>query len=413
MDGSLTLWNVDDHSANAYQLADHADPMSNSTEAAKLSQFCLDCHDNDGAAAEASPFAPFTGSGAPPEVDSTHWSGSSHNTGGVTCFGDGSGGCHGSGHGSEKLVMLAPYDVPAIDPDRSEEREDFCFECHDSDGMSTIDVVAQYSSATNHQVTAPGPGAKINQRHDIYPADQAYSGGLVTCKNCHQQHMNTDAAPVGDPDTGLALATYDKTSTYTDDGSNLDYQDSSSDWDPTNPQGATGGPYSEPDYIQFCLACHDGTTPPGVTMSSGMGNMAILYGADNHGTVAGNTGSKTGKGKLKLPWNTQANFDAGDDPPYSYAALNCTTCHGSHGGDNIFNLKSEITVDGQALSVGGTGASYPGISGTTYVLPTSGGNQRDHYFGAWCTFCHTMDSHPGKDEEDACTGAHEHGGGSF
>ena len=70
---------------------------------------------------------------------------------------------------------------------------------------------------------------------------------------------------------------------------------------------------------------------------------------------------------------------------------------------------------GQTLTVGGVGnlneAQYNGS--TTYTLPEIGGVQTDHYWGAWCTFCHKMDGHPGKVEVDACTGGHMHGGGAF
>jgi starvation-inducible outer membrane lipoprotein len=77
-------------------------------------------------------------------------------------------------------------------------------------------------------------------------------------------------------------------------------------------------------------------------------------------------------------------------------------------------LKSEITIAGVQLTVGGTTtlneAHYAG--NTSYEFPLIGGVQVDHYWGAWCTFCHKVDAHPGKVELDACTGGHMHGGGS-
>jgi hypothetical protein len=83
-DGFITLWNVDDHNATPIQLSKYANPFTDTAEAAKLTQFCLNCHDTDGAAAEAAPSAPFTGSGAPPKIKDNpdHWTPSSHNTGG-------------------------------------------------------------------------------------------------------------------------------------------------------------------------------------------------------------------------------------------------------------------------------------------------------------------------------------------
>ena len=73
-------------------------------------------------------------------------------------------------------------------------------------------------------------------------------------------------------------------------------------------------------------------------------------------------------------------------------------------------------VAGEVLTVGGAAGflDEPAYNGSsTYTLPLIGGQQTDHYWGAWCTFCHKGDAHPGKVEADACTGAHMHGGGSF
>jgi hypothetical protein len=110
--------------------------------------------------------------------------------------------------------------------------------------------------------------------------------------------------------------------------------------------------------------------------------------------------------------------------------MNCNTCHGAHGTGNIYNLRTSITVAGVQMSVGGVGANA-GIydpartpDATVYTLPplTSGGKksvdtvngvQTDHYWGAWCSFCHKMNGHPGKVETDVCTGGHMHGGGAF
>ena len=147
-------------------------------------------------------------------------------------------------------------------------------------------------------------------------------------------------------------------------------------------------------------------------------NIATAYnGTDQHGSGDGSTGSRnTSKGGLKFPWVNTANDSLNGDPDQNYAAMNCTTCHGAHGTGNIYNLRESITVAGEVLTVGGVGGflddpAYAGSS--TYTLPVIGGNQEDHYWGAWCTFCHKGDSHPGKTEADACTGAHMHGGGSF
>jgi hypothetical protein len=230
--------------------------------------------------------------------------------------------------------------------------------------------------------------------------------------NCHDPHANTDAEPVADPDDGLALPLYNVSNVYTEDGHNLAY-DAGGNLDPINPEGSGGG-NQEIDYIQFCLTCHDGTTPPGVVMSANMINMADAYGSDQHGNSEGSSGSRTGKGNLKQPWTTAADFAAGNDPSNPYAAINCNTCHGPHGTGNIFNLRNSINVAGTQMTIGGpAGSQFNGFSGTTYTLPEVAGNQTDHRWGAWCTFCHNMSAHAGVTEETDCQGGHMHGGSNF
>ena len=73
-------------------------------------------------------------------------------------------------------------------------------------------------------------------------------------------------------------------------------------------------------------------------------------------------------------------------------------------------------MGGVTMTVGGVGGftDEPAYFGSdTYTLPLIGGQQTDHYWGAWCSFCHKADAHPGKVETDSCTGGHMHGGGAF
>jgi hypothetical protein len=402
---------------------------------------CLSCHD-DGQASNLDPddlsgtptagqtyTSPFTNSGRPADITPTadSWNDAAHNrpiaTSGsspVTCVGDGTNGCHGSGHGSDQNSLLAPATgatVAAID---------FCFTCHDGSPAAN-NIFAQFNTGTNYQSTTEG-GALINQRHDITSADQTYSGSSVTCANCHLVHVNNDSNPVLDPDTALPLAFYSSTGNYTEDGWSFDYN-SGGDADPTNPLGGSG-PVPELDYIQFCLTCHDGTLPDGPTMSADnpVVNIADAYAGDQHGLGTGSTGSTINKGNLKPPWNTQAAYEAGNDPSNNYAALNCTICHSPHGTGNIHNLREEIWVAGRQMSTGCPGGATPepedddpwcassqfaAKEGTSYTLPVNGGSQNDHEYGAWCTFCHNMSAHRGVSETTTCTSAHKHGANSF
>jgi hypothetical protein len=113
-----------------------------------------------------------------------------------------------------------------------------------------------------------------------------------------------------------------------------------------------------------------------------------------------------------------------DDSNPAYAALNCTTCHGAHGTGSIFNLRESINVGGVQMTVGGwvgdtigedpNNPGSPRVGQTTYTLPlvTRDNKQSDHYWGAWCSFCHQMESH-GQAEDNACRSGHMHGAGAF
>lgn len=161
-------------------------------------------------------------------------------------------------------------------------------------------------------------------------------------------------------------------------------------------------------------------------MDGNMENIADAWaGGDVHGAGnAAGAGGSTNKGALKVPYVTAAADGANEDPSTRYAAMNCTTCHGAHGSGNIFNLRTSITVAGVVMEVGGAGnMPVPAriTDPTVYDLPpmdgrnvnTSTGVQTDHYWGVWCSFCHKMDTHPGKVESDSCTGGHMHNGGAF
>lgn len=196
----------------------------------------------------------------------------------------------------------------------------------------------------------------------------------------------------------------------------------------------------EPDFVTFCLTCHDGTTPAGVTMPPTMVNVATeFFTRDQHGSVAGNTGTQISKGYKKTPWTTSTQFNAGQEPANPYAALQCATCHDGHGSGNIFHLKDSIDVAGYQMKIGGEGQCANGTScgpwtaangfsrsgNTTYTLPCSGGNgnpdcsqnptgsQAYLRWGAWCSFCHTQSAHTGVTESTSCNTGHAHGGGNF
>jgi hypothetical protein len=412
--GQVKLFDPD--GGSSITLSAYADPIDpgGSADAALLTDFCLGCHDTNGS-------TPFSTPGQTVDV-SAQWTSASHNANGsVSCLGDGEFGCHSSGHGSKKLTLLAPHDVPPTPPANTEEQEGFCFNCHDG-STATTDIETLFTGGTNYQVTSLS-SAVVNQRHDVlYDDQQNYSNAFVECNTCHSPHEDSNAEPVQDVDTGASLPPYNYTNTAYNSGG---------DQDPTNPLGSTGNP-AQPDYIQFCNACHDGdTTGTGATMTAGMLDIASAYASDQHGKVGSAGGS--GNGFLKFPWRAaNANCSSGswngstwtdgiwtDCPELTvdYAALNCTTCHGAHGSDNIFNLRSSITVAGVQMTVGGWSGDTLGTPNsanmsadhTVYTMPLTGGVQVDHDWGTWCSFCHQLEGH-NKSETTGCTSSHMHGG---
>jgi predicted CXXCH cytochrome family protein len=430
-DGQVTLWNVDDHNADAYQLSQRANSLSLS-ENYKMENFCLNCHDADGAKYVADQggngLQPFTGSQVDrPLIDSNLWATSAHDDSPlVSCMGDGDTGCHGSGHGSEKDFLLAPADTASDPITNAEEKQGLCFNCHDG-GIASSDIKSIFPDRPAYDAgyrVESMSGALVNQRHDILYDDQQYSGMVVTCIDCDDPHADNADNPVSDPDDGSTLAPYSTANSYNEDNYNFAYDSGGPDLDPVNPEGSINGPYSEPDYIQFCLTCHDGTVPAGVVLlqnppdgRNNMINIADAYANDDvHGAQAASFGSSLNKGGMWQPWVTAADETAGLDPSAPYAAMNCNTCHDAHGSENIYNLRSSINVGGMDLEVGGNGnLNEPHYNGsTTYILPEIDGAQKDHYWGAWCTFCHKIDSgHASKIETDSCQNGHMHGNGAF
>jgi hypothetical protein len=143
---------------------------------------CLSCHDDASADSllgstdpDRTATSPFIGADPPPIVDETLWgdpavdpvNAAAHNrptsvypTAPVTCLGNGANGCHASGHGSQSNSLLASWDGVS-DPNLENPAGnapvssiDFCYNCHDADGPSSIDVKAQFNTATNYQATA-------------------------------------------------------------------------------------------------------------------------------------------------------------------------------------------------------------------------------------------------------------------
>ena len=325
--GSVRLKNAD---APAVVYALSGDPSTSATEAAKLTDFCLACHDPDGAGGSV----PFSDGVNSPIIDAAAWATSSHDLAlpVAGCYGDGSFGCHASGHGSEKAMLLAPANVAPTGPANAEQEEGFCLNCHDSDGPAAADVASGYASAPLwvQEPVAPNDNLNLNDRHDVDHASQSQSGAKIECVDCHDPHTATAAQPwVTDPD-------------------------------PTDGRvPGTGQVYNLTDAAsEFCIDCHDGSYGPDITPpSSVLDDIRTSWPASQMGSP--------GSGTTR----------------YDFSPVPCLDCHGPHATGNLFNLKIVIT------DTGGTPVASDGGAGYTV---TTNGTSTPHTNGYdWCNTCHT------------------------
>jgi predicted CxxxxCH...CXXCH cytochrome family protein len=155
----------------------------NEDKLSDLENFCLNCHDPDGAQAGLGrkPFsskievADIKGSSENPK-----WTLSAHKTAPspMTCLGDGqSGGCHSSGHGSNTIKMLNP--TPSIHA--------LCFNCHTNGKVENFalsgpdhasSIAESFTHTANHDLGAYfWLGEDPEQRYEM------------ECTTCHNPHL--------------------------------------------------------------------------------------------------------------------------------------------------------------------------------------------------------------------------------
>lgn len=212
-----------------------ADEISNTISKA-LQPFCLSCHDSDGAGGNTTPFS--DGQTVPNIKGGTLWAESAHNTGETTntgygCLGDGStSGCHATAHGSNINSLLAPSDGSSGSNNVNQE-EGFCYTCHNGSTVAK-DIEAEFMR-TSH--------------HDVNDGEQTANGSALECTNCHNPHRVKNSNRLSDPDNTQQL------------------------WAGTD--------------TNFCLACHDGNPPAGVsfpTTFNGTGFDKSNYSGSSHST---------------------------------------------------------------------------------------------------------------------------------
>ncbi len=228
----------------------------NPANKASVEDFCLNCHDADGRNGNLTPFSDGV---SVPVIDKTLWTNSSHKSSPYTCL-----DCHDNGHGSNKRSLLGPFDYTAdASPDPMNDEEEFCESCHSAAGAATTDIESEFNRTHTHQV-------------DEVPQLGTNSG--LECVSCHNPHQNTATNPTSDPDNTDILWT----------------QTVNGDRD-------------------FCLRCHDGAPPAGITFPStsyGTGWDKSAYVNSRHDQVI-NIG----------------------EPNYVGTVEDCSACHQHHGAD--------------------------------------------------------------------------------
>jgi hypothetical protein len=364
-------------------------PLTNSAEAAKLSTFCLKCHDADGAGGSV----PFSDLATPPVIDATAWAASSHEGSAtiVGCFGDGTFGCHASAHGSEKLNLLAPADVAPNATTLYEEEEGFCFNCHDADGPASYDAQAGYSTSVlwADDATQSGPPDQ-NDRHDVLHATQSVSNVKIECYDCHDPHT----ANASSPPFSLVRTDPDPT----------DGRVPGTGWFADSAAVYGGGGGTSTDAIsEFCLDCHDGSLAPGVQDNRSPQVFDILHGGsswygNSHGAEPSGASLKTG-----------TNYWALD------MVVSCVACHQAHPDDtpqqvttSLFNnlFMMNDTIHGTDFST-----VIPPDDAADYELTTLTARRNDNVNSYYlCNTCHTSSMGSGKPN---CFDCHTHGDNRF
>jgi hypothetical protein len=384
--GQVRLLNADDSSVIVY-----------SGTPSDLEPFCLSCHDADGSLVVGGP--PFSDGLTPPNV-SAGWTSASHNaTGGYTCW-----DCHDNPHGSLKQKLLAPADVAPDAITKVEEEEGFCFGCHDVDGPASSNVEAGFATTTlwtNAVVggnSNRGPDiATLNDRHDVAYADgpgPSGSGAKIECADCHDPHAaNGSNRPMSllraDPDTS-------------------DGRVPGAGWFATMPGNAD---QRGTDAIsEWCLDCHDGSFPAGVSDHSPVAIQDILNGSPNNGF--GWLNNSHGAGPSGATLKTGTNYWALDD------VVSCVACHQAHPDttaqqitttlfNNLFLMNDTVfgTDFSTIIPTTGTSGGYEITSQTT--KKAQGGAPVVGY--DYCNTCHTgsMGTYPN------CFKCHVHNDGRF
>ncbi len=323
----------------------------NSAAPEELENFCLNCHDADGAS-DGNGTTPFSDLEIVPNIEAGGlWASSTHSTGGVTnsgytCFGDGATtGCHGSGHGSNLKKLLAPIDGTA-GTDNFNEEEGFCYNCHGNSNVIneavsngwfggvyqdfTSDIQTAFSMPSNHPVTDSDPRHTFDLGDGNGPQE-------LECTSCHNVHQGT--GKYWDSPAGLTSMILPSTGELWGD----DADEKIGQFEPSllyqapfigepgldlsgQPLPIDGAGNSlligtaQPDYNTVCLECHQYNVGGVVAINMTLKHMSAP--AEPADSVIG--------------WPMELPFADASRGQYF---LSCSDCHEPHGSDNTMLIK--------------------------------------------------------------------------
>ncbi len=152
---------------------------------ASVETFCLNCHDAGGANGAVTPFSDNL---QVPVISAALWNASSHKNN-LSCL-----DCHDNGHGSNKSLMLGPFDYsgPGTGSDLMNEEEAFCLQCHGGSGSANVKVQLAFSSYSNTATDYFKHNPQATYRvHSADENDGNAFGGTnrhVECVDCHNPH---------------------------------------------------------------------------------------------------------------------------------------------------------------------------------------------------------------------------------
>jgi len=317
----------------------------NPLDKSSAESFCAKCHDANGANGDMTPFSDNV---TVPVVDAAMWNASSHKAT-TSCM-----NCHDNGHGSNKRVMLGPYDYTGTGTgtDVTNEEEGFCLSCHGAAGPA-VKVHLAFSAYTNtttnfykHDVAAKYRAHTVGES-----AGSAFGGANrhVECVDCHNPHAakaGTATAPTLFP---TMIGADGVEPTYAGAGA---------------PTGFTWLPSVTQEY-QVCYKCHSSYTTLPTYLPGGWDGTAVVADGTKKLTTGGTNGQIADSRDMAQEYNPNNNsfhsvMAVGKNPNINTATfvtgwnsnsrMYCTSCHsnplsgtagqgrGPHGSQNLHLL---------------------------------------------------------------------------